>query len=1061
MTRKNVWLLGLTTIALAGGVLLLNPFAGRDGDHDTSSSSWHDEESHGPAGDLSSQGGGEGRLERTAVTNEGPVDTTDEDEDDEPRPAVTVSGRVVTDGGAPVVAARVAVHYRMSVSGASPRDFGGGGNRNAFRTRSAGPAVKTDSDGRFTLAGRAYASSSLEVQVVHKDFAPASLQREWQRKDGALSLGDIVIDSGAVVTGFVVDTNGGAIASAEVSFQQDGRGGGGFAFGGRGGRGGRGGNANSEGLPTMENLVGTVKTDPTGFFRLEHVPSGSFRLQARASHFLPALTDPIEAKAAAAVDAGHVQLVLGVELRGIVVDTTGAPVADARVEAGPSRRRGDDNQGSGAPNGDRSAIDWQAMAAAWRTGGADRRARTNKSGEFVLDSLPPGLLRLTVEHPRFVTEEQEPVDPKTEPKVVVRLETALALSGRVIDEQTGKPIPVYAIAAREVNDWGNRGGPGGDQNQRSRGRRGGGDAGQGPDQGRRRGGSDDNNGGGNEAQDAQRAADEARRAQRTAYVQTRLGPSGQVPRNAGRPGQHEDGRFTLPGLQPGRYVLDVLAEDFVSVAAGPVELVKGQTTGELTIALRRGSRITGLVEDKIASTPLANATVDLLLPDTENTAPTANESPWNMFRRDAGRVRVARTRTDAQGRFTLRPQQSGEYWLQIEHESYNTLLDRSVFVPDGRTLETPTYRIVPGSEVVGRVLNGLPDKTYTLTFWSTTTQQRLTARADKELTYRVEGIEPGSYYVLLSDGSEGDTRGGGGRRGGMGGMGAMGTRLLDIVRGNSKPDIVVTEGSKVQYDVDARAQAAGTVRGKIHLNGAPAAGLDVALNGTEQNADNNNGGGGGRGDLAGRIMGRMLSGRTDDKGEFEIDNVPAGSYSLEVRRGGGGGGGRGRGGRGGFGGGPTLHREPLVVAQGARIERTLTFATGGATFEVTQESDGKPLERGNVSLVLRSEGASVAPDQWRTLASFTNAQVRNGAASIRDLKLGEWMYRLTMQGGGGRGGRGQGNQAATTQPATTQPAANPTPPAVEGVAFVGAGEPTPIRLKVKDVATPTVPGGNR
>ncbi len=1017
MTRKNVWLAGLATITLLGGGLLLNPFGDSDAEIDTPGGTWADEADHGPAGSLTAEQALAPRLSRTAVANDAATEST-LDDDDTPRPALTVSGRVVTDTGVPVPSARVAITYRMSVDGMRGRDFGVGGDRGrAFRPRPVAQAATTDNEGRFTLVGRAFATSTLDVQVVHKDFAPAVQQRDWQRQEGALVLGDIVVAAGALVSGFVVDVNGKGVGDAEVRFQPNGQNGFGQGgeFGGRGGRGrgGRGGNQEEE--ASVDQLVAVAKTDPTGYFRIDHVPDGRFRLQARASRYLPTVSNALQAKSATTVDAGQLKLILGVQLRGVVVDAAGTPIADARVEAGAARGEGR-GQGRG---GDRGATneasaqpDWEAMAAAWRAGGNDRRTRTDKSGEFVLDSLPPTALRLRVEHPRFVTDERQPIDPQTEPRVVVRLEPALVVSGRVVDAATGKPITVYAIAAREADDG----------NNRDFGNRGGGDQG-----GRGRRGGNNEADGANDEVAAMRAAEEARRTQRTAFLQDRLGPSGQVPRNAGRAHKHDDGRFTLPGLQPGRYIIDVMADDYIGVASGPIELVKGQTPSELTISLRAGSRVTGIVEDKLTGTPLADVQVELQLPDLEAAAPTnGNEAPWNMFRREAGRVRVARTRTDEKGRFVLRPQRSGDYWLTLEHDGYNTLVDRAVFVPDGRTLETTPYALVPGSELFGRVLNAQPDKQYTLTFWSAT-GQRVTARADKDLRYRIASIEPGSYYMLLSDGSTGGDQGGRGGRGG--GMGGMGARLAEFGRGNTQPDVVIAEGQKVQFDVDARAEAAATVKGKVLLNGNPASGYDVALNPrqeTPSTGDNGN-----AANFANRIMGRLLSGRTNEQGEFSIANVPSGNYSLEVRRGGGGpGGGGGRGGRGG-GGGATVHREPLFVAQGATVERTLIFSIGSLAFEVAQEADGKPLERGNISLVLRSEAAGVAADQWRTLPSFTNAQVRAGAAALRELKLGEWAYRVQAQG----------------------------QPALEGTVQVDA-TPTPVKVKLK-AAQPANAGANK
>jgi hypothetical protein len=185
----------------------------------------------------------------------------------------------------------------------------------------------------------------------------------------------------------------------------------------------------------------------------------------------------------------------------------------------------------------------------------------------------------------------------------------------------------------------------------------------------------------------------------------------------------------------------------------------------------------------------------------------------------------------------------------------------------------------------------------------------------------------------------------------------------------------------------------------------------------------------------GRFLGRGLSARTDAEGRFEIDEVPAGSYDLQVRRSGGNGGGRGgAGGRGGRGGpGGTIHRESVdVVASGTAV-RTIVLSTGALALTVATETDDKPLARGNATLVLRSEALGKAPEAWRELPSFRMAQVREGKAEVRDLKVGEWILRVQGQGG--------------------------TPH--EATVFVGQSpEPTPLQVKLK-AANGTPPGQGR
>src|SRR5687767_7506649 len=71
MTRKNVWLAALVTGALAGAVLLLDPFGAGNEDQLASSVTWGDEPEHAPAGGLSAVDGVDAPLARTKVAGSG------------------------------------------------------------------------------------------------------------------------------------------------------------------------------------------------------------------------------------------------------------------------------------------------------------------------------------------------------------------------------------------------------------------------------------------------------------------------------------------------------------------------------------------------------------------------------------------------------------------------------------------------------------------------------------------------------------------------------------------------------------------------------------------------------------------------------------------------------------------------------------------------------------------------------------------------------------------------------------------------------------------------------
>lgn len=407
--------------------------------------------------------------------------------------------------------------------------FGGAGSREElremFRLRRVSETVTTGEDGHFKFRGTAYAQTTLQLAATHESFAPAVVQREWKMEQGALRLEDIVLQQGGSVFGFVVAKHTGSpIEGAELTYEvsrsrreetrgngqrtpanaataggrgerrRGRRGVGGNGAGRRGGRveegagterRGRGRGGNRRGWRTgraLARLLPKAKTDARGAFELRNLPKGAFRLQIEKDRYLPGSSDTFEVVDQRAIDAGRIQLELGLALTGTVRDAGGQPIAKAVVKARVSRevamrefglRRGGSTalpgraeRGRGGPRGRRGRRggDNRPEAAPGRERGGrradlgnlmqlvryERETRTKEDGTFTLDGLPKPAVQLQVEHRDFIEEERDPVDPLKTPRVDITMYRRLAIDGVVVDAAGGKPIEHYGIAARRI-----------------------------------------------------------------------------------------------------------------------------------------------------------------------------------------------------------------------------------------------------------------------------------------------------------------------------------------------------------------------------------------------------------------------------------------------------------------------------------------------------------------------------------------------------------------------------------------------------------------------------------
>lgn len=181
----------------------------------------------------------------------------------------------------------------------------------------------------------------------------------------------------------------------------------------------------------------TVESDGQGVFSIAACPVPEFELQIRKKGYAPALlpalrlpaeTKPPAGKSEDPADLGIVTLRPGARLAGRVVDRRDRAIPGAEVFALER------------------LVGVNEIVAALK--GRQPAATTDAEGRFAIEDLAQGTpVHLIVRSPGFLTQTVRAVRPPTEKPLVVRMEAANVLRGRVVDESDA-PIPGARVDLR-------------------------------------------------------------------------------------------------------------------------------------------------------------------------------------------------------------------------------------------------------------------------------------------------------------------------------------------------------------------------------------------------------------------------------------------------------------------------------------------------------------------------------------------------------------------------------------------------------------------------------------
>jgi protocatechuate 3,4-dioxygenase beta subunit len=848
----------------------------------------------------------------------------------EARPPVVIHGRVVT-------------RFRTPVAGASIKlSFGRPGRRGRRGQVRVPKPVVTGKDGIFVFQGKGFRDLEVSLQITHDDYALALHRDTFQSldTDSDVDVGEIEVATGGSMTGNITDMAGVVLPGAAARLlPQDGR---------------------LRNMPQRWQLFPSIKTNNSGFFHVEHIPPGQYRVEGVAPHRQRRYTDIITVTDAEEVVLDPIQLGPGFELRGRVFKPEGGAVEKAEV----------------------------SLLSA-RGGGRAQRRRTDKEGQFSFDHLAAGNYALRVQAKGYLQYDQNGIQVESAPEVNLTLVNGLRVAGIVLDATTNQPVTSYAARVRRVGSLPNpamarlraefeglR-----QKFQQSRGRLRGRQRRQMETKLRQAAMKLRESGVAVDPRGRPRRGDGGRDRNRN----RNRNPAWQnLPRDAGKPQPHPDGKFSFDGLQEGFYVVDFSSPKHQRVRSERIEMRRGGMTPYLTLYMERGLLVAGTVLDKQSGEPIPNARVDLLIVQDPDPPRNTNNrrNPWQEVRRQFQApgpqrgISFLNTRTDKKGEFRMQQAGQGTYLLVARAGGHaRGFTDPFDLISD---IDSQELRLGRLGVIHGRVHAIPPDKVDKARVIVTDLRRNKIVKVKPDMTYRAEDLHPGNYMVRAFVGSLDAYRRGAVRRFVMAGSNPSQVR----------PDVKIDEGSVVKFDASIDQDPVGDLKGQILVNGFGSAAKGFRLDMREINPMGPNAP---RGPGAGGWRPNRYSAVVDQKGRYRLKDMATGQYTMSIRA-------AGRRGR-------EVHRQTFYVhADRQNAQPAITLMLGTFTGTVIPAASKVPAGRkprrlhGNVQLLPGVTEMPKDPRAFRRANLLHNEPVRNGKFTFKDLPVGDYLMVLRVNG---------------------------------------------------------------
>jgi protocatechuate 3,4-dioxygenase beta subunit len=564
-----------------------------------------------------------------------------------PGSAGEIRGRVLVDGK-PAAGVAVTVLPFEDGFAAARREARGEDLPKALASATSRP------DGTFAAVVPAAVGAAVRLAFSGATTAPWVLEALLDA--GGEDAGDVRLPRAAALAGRVVDERGGPVVGATVTLWS-------------------GGGRRSQDASAGSGAPQSTTTGPNGTFRFEAAGEEGNRLRVEAQAFATQERQPVRAGAL----PRPVVLVLGQVLRGTVT------LADRRAPAPGSLVR----------------FEGRTQTTRW--------VETRADGTFLLDGVPREAGALVADG-GVRGRASLVLSPGSAEPVTIALAPTATLSGRVVDAADAKPLPGIRIVARgNGGEFLARSGPDGHYSVR----------GLSPGSYRLR--VEDDRfvpwsrrvtvaAEQPETQDVPlargatlvgRVVDEEGRPIEGALV--RVSRSGEnilrafmrTMEGEGAVRTGRDGSFRATRLAPGEgQRLDVSHDEYEARALGGLSLTAGATRSGVTVVLRRGLSVRGVVKDE-EGRPLAGVEVTLSRALSLRAGRRGTQlsliGPGSQVRRETG----------ADGRFEFRGLQAGDYTVSARHPGFSRAIVDPVNVTGARSAEPLELVLNPGATISG------------------------------------------------------------------------------------------------------------------------------------------------------------------------------------------------------------------------------------------------------------------------------------------------------------------------------------------------------------------------